>query len=308
MIKKETNKNGLVELFRFLCSLWVAYFHGFSPILSDKFDGVNISIDFFFMVSGLFFLRTLEKLKDKPFLQATKSILWGRIGKIIVPLCIAALSVLFCNIFFEMEFDGFNWPFSFLWFFGAQFVFLSLYYLLYKNVKRLSSFNIICVIILFATMSLCILKNETFGRVARGPGMIALGMLISQIPKIKIELNDQRKAERLTLWLNIIGFSISAIAFAIFAYLPTFAIWKLHIFICIICPSLLYFATAIPVRSRFLNLLGEFSAFVYLAQCPILIHHYYVSKDTKDQFYLLCICAVAMFVINRIVNRKKVKI
>ena len=55
MIKKETNKNGLVELFRFLCSLWVAYFHGFSPILSDKFDGVNISIDFFFMVSGLFF-------------------------------------------------------------------------------------------------------------------------------------------------------------------------------------------------------------------------------------------------------------
>ena len=43
MIKKEMSKNGLVELFRFLCSVWVAYFHGFFPILSNKFDGVNIS-------------------------------------------------------------------------------------------------------------------------------------------------------------------------------------------------------------------------------------------------------------------------
>lgn len=305
MVKKDSAKNGLIELFRFLCSVWVAYFHGFFPILSDKFSGVNISIDFFFMVSGIFFLKSLEKLKEKPFLDATKAILWGRIKKIIVPLSIAALSILFCNIFFELDFGGFNWPFSFLWFFGAQFVYLSLFYLLYKKVKQLSSFNIICVIILFVTMSLCIFKNETFGRVARGPGMIALGMLISQIPKIKIELNNHSRAAKLTLLLNSIGFTLSAIAFLIFAYLPSFAIWKLHIFICIICPSLLYFATALPVRSKFLNFLGEFSVFIYLAQCPILIHHYSVSQDTRDQFPLFCICIIAMFVINRIVNRKK---
>lgn len=302
MIKKETNKNGLVELFRFLCSLWVAYFHGFSPILSDKFSGVNISIDFFFMVSGIFFLKSLEKLKEKSFWQGTKSIIWGRIKRFIVPLIIAALSILYCNIAFEMDFGGFNWPMSFLWFFAGQFVFLSMFYLIYKKTKRKSTFNIICVGIICFTMSFCIFNNETLGRVVRGPAMIAIGMFISQIPKINIKLMDETKSKNMTLLVNIFGFTLAASAFGYLAYLPGYAIWKLHIFTCVICTSLLYFATALPVRSKFLNLLGELSTFVYLAQCPILLHHYYVSRDTRDQFPLFCICIIAMFVINRIAN------
>ena len=307
MIKKQVNKNGLVELFRFLCSIWVAYFHGFFPILSDKFDGVNISIDFFFMVSGLFFLKSIEKYRDQSFWKGAGFIFWGRIKRFIVPLIIAALSILYCNIMFELEWSGFNWPFSFLWFFGAQFVFLSVFYLIHKKTTKKSTFNIICVAIMFLTMSFCLLNNETAGRVIRGPGMIALGILISQVPKIKIDLDDKVKANRITIALNAIGFIISAAAFGYFAYLPTFAIWKLHIFICIICTSLLYFATALPIQSKFLNILGELSTFIYLAQCPILLHHYHVSKDTRDQFVFLCICALAMFIINRLVNRIKRK-
>ena len=105
MTKKVSSKNGLVELFRFLCSVWVAYFHGFFPVLSEKFDGTNISIDFFFMVSGLFFLKSMEKLKEKPFLEGTKFIFWSKIKGFVVPLILAALSVLCCNIIFELEFD-----------------------------------------------------------------------------------------------------------------------------------------------------------------------------------------------------------
>ena len=64
MTKKVSTKNGLIELFRFLCSLWVAYFHGFSPVISDKFGGVNISVDFFLMLSGFFFLKSIEKYRE----------------------------------------------------------------------------------------------------------------------------------------------------------------------------------------------------------------------------------------------------
>ena len=302
MTKTASNKNGLIELFRFLCSIWVAYFHGFSPVLSDKFSGVNISIDFFFMVSGLFFLQSVKKYMDKPLVDAFVHLSWGKVKGFIVPLIIASLSVLFCNIAFELDFGGFNWPLSFLWFFVAQFVFLSVFYLIYKKAKCPSTFNIICAVIIAFTMSFCVLNNETWGRVLRGPGMIALGILISQIPKIKLELKSEKKAQNLTLALNIIGFTVSAIAFICLAYLPTYSIWKLHLFICVVCTSLLYFATAIPVHSRFLNLLGEISIFIYLAQCPILIHHYAVSRDTRDQFPLFCICIVAMFLINRVVN------
>jgi peptidoglycan/LPS O-acetylase OafA/YrhL len=307
MIKKETNKNGLIELFRFFCSVWVAYFHGFSPILSDKFNGVNISVDFFFMVSGFFFLKSIEKYRERPYAEGVRFIFWGRTKRFIVPLIIAALSVLYCNIAFELEFNGFNWPFSFLWFFAAQFVFLSLFYLLLKKTKNITSFNIACVIIICIFMSLFRLLFKVGAKQidipARGPAMLALGMLISQIPKINIKLKDNAKSEKINLIVNAVGFAISAIAFVYLAYLPGFATWKLHLFTCVVCPSLVYFASALPVRSRFLNLLGELSVFIYLAQCPILIHHYYVSRDTRDQFPLFCVCIIAMFVINRVINK-----
>ena len=302
MVKKISNKNGLVELFRFLCSVWVAYYHGFFPILSEKFDGVNISIDFFFMVAGLFFLKSIDKYKERPFIEGFKHITWGKVKGFIVPLIIAALSILCCNITFGLEFDRFNWPLSFLWFFVAQFVYLSIFYLIIKKTKKRSTLNVVCVAIMFFTMSFCIFGNETFGRVARGPGMIALGILISQIPKINIQLKNEAISQKLTWVLNAIGFAASALAFLQFAYSPGYSIMKLHIFICIICPAVLYFATALPVHGKFFTFLGECSIFIYLAQCPILLHFYSGTKVTTDYFGWLCFYAVLMFVINRIVN------
>lgn len=309
MIKKETSKNGLVELFRFLCSIWVAYFHGFFFILSDKFDGVNISVDFFFMVSGLFFLKSIEKYRERPFLEGVRYIFWGRTKGFIVPLIIAASSVLCCNIIFDWDFDGFNWPLSFLWFFAAQFVYLFLFYLLIRKIKSRSIFNIACALIVCLSMSLFVFMPygfaKQFDRVFRGPAMIAIGILISQIPKIKFKLSSKTRAEKLNLLVNIIGFTMAVLAFIYLAYLPGHAVWKLHLFLCIVCTSLLYFATSLPVRGKFFNFLGEFSVFIYLAQCPILINYYAGNESSIEQFPLLCVCALAMFVINKRINIRK---
>jgi peptidoglycan/LPS O-acetylase OafA/YrhL len=296
-------KNGLIELFRFLCAVWVAYFHGFFPVLSDKFNGVILPVDFFFMVSGFFFLRSIEKYREKPYLEGVWFIFWGRTKRFIVPLIIAFLSICFCNVIFPIEINGFNWPLSFLWFFAAQFVFLSLFYLLLKNINKISLFNMVCVVIICSFLTL----SKTLGRPLdiplRGPAMLAVGMLISQIPKIGLQFKDERKARNLSLLINIIGFIVFAFIFIYLAYLPKFAIWKIHLLCCIVCPAVIYFATAIPVRSKILNLLGEFSVFIYLGQCPILFHHYLVSRDTRTQFPLLCVCAVVFFVMNRIINK-----
>ncbi len=309
MTKESTNKNGLVEILRFLCSLWVAYYHGFAPILSDKFDGVNISVDFFFMVSGLFFLKSIEKYREKPFFQGAKFVFWGRTKSFIIPLIIAALSILTCNIIFELDFSGYNWPLSFLWFFVAQFVYLVMFYSLLKIFKKRSSFNIACVIIMCISMSLFIFMPEGFAkqfdRVFRGPAMLALGMLLSQVPKIKIDLENKVKAEKISMWLNATGFTLSIIAFFIFAYLPGYSVWKTHLFTCVICPAVLYFATALPVRSRFMNLLGEISIFVYLAQCPILFNYYSGTTNLLALTAWLWGYVVLLFVINRIVRRTK---
>ncbi len=301
----KNNKNGLIELLRFLCSVWVAYFHGFFPVLSGNFNGVVVPVEVFFMISGYYFLKSIEKYKERPVGEGIIFIFWGRTKRFIVPLVIAALSILYCNIVFDWEFNGFNWPFSFLWFFAAQFVFLSVFFLLIRRIKCQSVFNIACVLITCIFMSMHRVLTVEFDRVARGPAALAIGMLLSQIPKLKISLKDDRKAEKLTLAINAIGCVVSAITFVYLAYLPGYEIWKLHLLDCVVAPVLLYFATALPVRSKFLNFLGEFSVFVYLAQCPILLHHFHVSRDTRDQFPLLCICAVAMFVLNRIINKMK---
>ena len=306
MTKKEVNKNGLVELFRFLCSVWVAYYHGFFPILSEKFDGVNISVDFFFMVSGFFFLKSIEKHENKSTWEGIKHILRSRIKSIIVPLIIAACSILACNIIFEMDFGGFNWPLSFLWFFAAQFTYLSLLYLIYKKVKSRSAFNIACAIVILVSMSLVIFMSNSFAkqfdRVFRAPAMLALGILVSQVPKITLKFKNEKLSKTMSLIMNIFGFAISAIGFIFLAYLPGYSTLKAHFFTCIVCPTLLYFATALPVRGKLFNLLGEISVFIYLAQCPILLHYYGGTRNTVDQVGWLCFYAVVLFVINRIAN------
>ena len=304
MTKKEAGKNGLIELFRFLCSLWVAYYHGFAPVITEKFGGVNISVDFFLMLSGFFFLKSIEKYRERPFFEGARFIFLGRTKRFIVPLIIAALSVLYCNIAFEMDLS-FNWPFSFLWFFAAQFTFLSLYYLVYKNVKKISTFNIVCVIAICISLSLFRLELKGLDIFFRSPAMLAIGMLLSQVPKIKINLENEQKAGKIRLTLNAIGFTVSAALFLYLAYIPEYTIFILHFFTCVVCTSLIYFASELPVRSKFLNFLGEFSVFVYLAQCPLLINYYSSDKTTTEVFPWLCVYAVALFILNRIINKMK---
>ena len=136
--------------------------------------------------------------------------------------------------------------------------------------------------------------------------MLAIGMLLSQISPVNIQSKDEKMEKMLNLFVNAIGFLITAATFVYLAYLPGGEIWKIHFLCCIICPAVVYFATALPVYSKFLNLLGELSIFVYLSQCPILFHHYLVSQDTKEQFPILSVCVIVMFALNRLINRKRV--
>jgi len=174
-----------------------------------------------------------------------------------------------------------------------------------RKLKSLTAFNIACGIAVCVFMSLHRVLSIEFDRVARGPAMLAIGMLLSQVPKVKIRLSGSGQGEKLTLLVNALGFAVSFAAFVYLAYLPKYEIWKLHLLGCLVSPAVLYFATALPVRSKLLNFLGECSVFIYLAQCPVLLHHFYVSRDTRDQFPLLCICAVALFLLNRVINRYK---
>ena len=224
MLKYTTKKNGLIELMRFLCSVWVAYFHGFFPIHSDKFNGVILPVDFFFLVSGFFFLKSIQKYRERRVGEGIRFVFWSRISRFVVPLIIAASSVLLCNIIFKLD-AGFNWPLSFLWFFAAQFVYLSCYYLLFKLIKKRFVYNIVCAVIICASMSMFLLGFKVLDICFRGPAMIGLGILLSQVPKLNIKLRNEAVGRFLSMALNVIGFIVSfALAFYLI-YRPEDDLW-----------------------------------------------------------------------------------
>ncbi len=62
---KRSSRNSLLELLRLCASLWVMYYHGYSLITkTSAFGNGRIAVDFFFILSGFFFLNSFKKHVD----------------------------------------------------------------------------------------------------------------------------------------------------------------------------------------------------------------------------------------------------
>lgn len=89
-------RNNLVEFARFLFSLLVVGYHVQMTWAGDKlsiFEGGALAVEFFFLISGYFLARSIEKIgtKDKfNFLGETGKFMWGKL-KGILPVHIVAI-------------------------------------------------------------------------------------------------------------------------------------------------------------------------------------------------------------------------
>ena len=59
-------RNALIEFYRFFFALNVVKNHGFFPEGLDYFSPGRVSVEFFFVLSGFLFVKTLDKLRDMP--------------------------------------------------------------------------------------------------------------------------------------------------------------------------------------------------------------------------------------------------
>ena len=57
--KVKTQRNGLIELYRFLFALWVVYYHSFFVVKTNQFNHGYIAVEFFFILSGFYLLRSI---------------------------------------------------------------------------------------------------------------------------------------------------------------------------------------------------------------------------------------------------------
>ena len=59
-------KNSLIELYRFLFALWVLYYHSFVPYKGELFGQGYLAVEFFFVLSGFFLIRSIDKYIHRP--------------------------------------------------------------------------------------------------------------------------------------------------------------------------------------------------------------------------------------------------
>lgn len=89
-------RNNLVELARFLFSLLVVGYHVQMTWAGDKlsmFEGGALAVEFFFLISGYFLARSIEKIgtiADSKLLPETGKFMWGKV-KGILPVHIVAI-------------------------------------------------------------------------------------------------------------------------------------------------------------------------------------------------------------------------
>ena len=121
------NKNSLIELMRFFFALWVLYYHSFVPIKTSAFSDGFLAVEFFFVLSGFYLIRSIDKYTSQPINTGLFSFLKHRFSAIAIPFLINEIFVLYYSIFIEASYNFF---FGFLWYIRDLFVAMSVIFIL----------------------------------------------------------------------------------------------------------------------------------------------------------------------------------
>lgn len=295
-IDKETNpeekvnsdqkpkRNSLLELYRFLFAMWVVYYHGYFVIVNRYFNNGYIAVEFFFILSGFFLIKSINKYIDKPFFKGLWGFLWKRIKALGLPMIIGSIFVVW-YMFIEGKFNYFG----FLWYVPFMLLAFILMFLLKKYIKNEKIF--VSIVFVMALVCYLLLYIPVFKGEAelRAIGGVSLGVLLSYIPKIKL------KVKRFDFnWL------ITAVLCALtvlLAFLPKPNMICEYLLIFLLMPALIYFTNNLEVNCKFLNFLGSISFGLYAYQCVIRVLNYYVPLERYWLFMIL----VGLVLIDRLI-------
>lgn len=278
--KKKSGKNALIEFMRFLFALWVLYFHSYVPFKNDRFSDGDLAVEFFFVLTGFFLIRSMKKYISLPLKEGLKAFLLHRFKAIAVPFLISEVFVLIYSLGFDFSI---NFLFGYMWYIRDLFIAVTLFFLLRKYIKKDILFYS-----LIAAASAAVLILRWPGGAFRSIAMMPLGMLASLIPPIKIKkdnLTDEKKSSLLSL--------------AIFIPVALYSLWviskseksdaEIYILAVILYPALLYFANGVKFSNGFMSYLGSLSFPIYAFQCILRVIEAFGFTDEACLFIILAV-------------------
>lgn len=298
-------RNSLIELYRFILSLNVVKSHSLFPVSSPYFTPGRVSVEFFFVLSGFFFSRTLDRLEDLPLRESLPKLLYSKVKPLFFPLVIGVLAnTVFCFISFFRTgsiFEANIW--GYLWYVPAMIVSMCIYLGLRRLFKSERSFYLF-VLMVFAAATILRFSGLLYSwGYCRAFSTLSLGMLVSRLPKINIK-------RRGLLWLAVVPLALatfSVVALGLGNLSLGGFMWMEAILDLILYPALIYFSLQIDFSFPLFNYLGALSFGLYAFQCPADLLREIGVSDVRILFAVILGATLAEDFIKRIYRKIKNK-
>ena len=289
-------RNSLIELYRFLFAMNVVKNHGYFPYQGKYFRPGRISVEFFFVLSGWFLVKSVEKYMSMPYWKGLYRMIKNKIVALGIPLLVGLVFGLVYKCLVGMD----NWwDFSiwgYLWYVHDMFLVFIFYYTIKRYVKSNKWFLIITGIV-FVTSSI-IHAFPTFYSWGyfRAFSAMSLGILISYIPPIKIK----RK------WILIIPLvCVSALILKMFLFEFTFI--EDEILNLVLYPAFIYLTFQFNVHIAAFNYLGALSFGLYAYQSVTRVIETCGYENTWVFFAIILTLSVLTDLVKRIIKLRKQK-
>lgn len=273
-LPKPPKRNSILELYRFLFAMWVVWYHGFFIFKNEYFASGYLAVEFFFFLSGFYFLKSLDKYNEHSFLYGLLRMVGDKIKPLGLAFVIGLVFVLWQRIL-----EGRPVLLGYLWYIPI----MLLAFIIIYTLRRLISNNVAFACVLAGIVVVCFLILYTpivakLG-VARGMSAVSLGVLLSFIPKVELKIKQ----------VNVNGV-IVAILFAIvayLAYLPKSDMTCEYLLVFLLMPMLVYFTSTLNINCKLFDFLGSLSFALYAYQCVLRVIRMCVELPQHYLFLML---------------------
>lgn len=259
-VKTKKERNGLIDLYRFLLSLVVVKSHSLFVVGGPYFGPGRVCVEFFFVLSGYLFFSFLEKSKDRSIPQSLLALFKTRVLPLAIPLCIGIVSNVICSFF---EGESFSlW--GYLWYVEVMFVEMIILIVLRKLIKKDKLFILVISCVMGIALVLKFSGLTYSWGYIRGASTIPAGILLAMIPKLKFKRNW-------LIWFMLIP--VFACCFCIVCFglgnEEWFGLRLLELLLDnLLYPALIYLSFCLNFKCKVFSYLGALSFGLYAFQCP----------------------------------------
>lgn len=257
---RQKERNGLIDLYRFLLALVVVKSHSLFAVGGEYFGPGRVCVEFFFVLSGFLFFSFLEKSKDQPIKESLLKLFKSRVVPLAIPLVIGVASNI-VSAFFDGEALS---VWGYLWYVHVMIGEMAILVILRRVIKSGKKFTLALVCILLVAL---VLKFSglcySWGHI-RGASSIPMGILVAMLPKWSPK-------HRWVIWIPLIP--IFACCFAIVCFNLGNTEWfglRIPELILdnVLYPALIYLSFCLEFKCGFFTYLGALSFGLYAFQCP----------------------------------------